>query len=303
MSDQANVFSLMAKVMADVRSVKKADTNTHFKFQFRGIDTVLDHVGPALRTHGIVVIPELREQKSETVGKSVRVTVTVAYTFYGPAGDHVTAVVPGEAMDAQDKASSKAMSVAFRTALIQAFAIPTGERDPHAGEPAGRKLAQLQNKVLEAGNQRGWDMAALSADYEAWSKGADIQAATEKDLTEYLKHLEPGSSTTMQRNTAQPEQRQAVSAPVQRENGIPVGPSKAQLAKLHATLNDCRVASREEKLQVVSTLIGRKVDSSAALTFDEARSLLDSLDKVSKDEDPAAALNLLLANANAAVPS
>jgi hypothetical protein len=199
--EQPSVIQLIAKVMNDVRSVSKADTNSHFGFKFRGIDTVLDHVAPALREHGVVVIPELREQSSEVVGKSVRVLVKVAYTFYGPKGDSITAVVPGEAMDAQDKASSKAMSVAFRTALIQALAIPTGERDPHAGEPVGRKLIQLQQKVKIAGAAKGFEsFAELRDDYSLWSQGADIEAATEKDLADYLKHLDPSSTTRMQRS-------------------------------------------------------------------------------------------------------
>lgn len=203
MSDELpTVIQLIARVMNDVRAVGKSDTNSHFKFQFRGIDTVLDAVGPALRTHGVVVIPELREQSSEVVGKSIRVLVKVAYTFYGPAGDHITAIVPGEAMDAQDKASSKAMSVAFRTALIQALSIPTGERDPHAGEPVGRKRIQLMKKLETAAPAKGLNSwAELRDDYALWSEGADFEAATDKDLEDYLKHLDPSATTRMQRNS------------------------------------------------------------------------------------------------------
>ncbi|AHH98215.1 ERF family protein [Kutzneria albida] len=194
------VIQSLTNVMRDVRSVSKSDTNTHFGFRFRGIDIVLEHVAPALREHGVVVIPEVLEQTSELVGKNNRVVVKVAYTFWGPAGDKVTAVVPGEAMDAQDKASSKAMSVAFRTALIQALAIPTGERDPHAGEPVGRKLIQLQQQVKAAGAVKGLaTMQALREDYALWSQGAEIEAADEKDLADYLKHLKPAATQTMQR--------------------------------------------------------------------------------------------------------
>jgi len=196
-----SVIQLIARVMNDVRAVGKSDTNSHFKFQFRGIDTVLDAVGPALRTHGVVVIPELREQTSETVKNSVRVVVKVAYTFYGPRGDSVTAVVPGEAMDAQDKASSKAMSVAFRTALIQALSIPTGERDPHAGEPVGRQRIQVMKKLEAAAPAKGLNSwAELRDDYVLWSEGADFEAATDKDLEDYLKHLDPSTTTRMQRS-------------------------------------------------------------------------------------------------------
>lgn len=203
--EKPTVIELMTEVMRQVTSVKKSDTNSHFGFSFRGIDTVLDSVGPALRDHGVVTIPELREQSSEIVGKSHRVIVKVAYTFYGPRGDSVTAVVPGEAMDAQDKASSKAMSVAYRTALIQALAIPTGERDPHAGPAASTKLVRLQAEVKQAMTERSWDWPELRGDYTEWSQGAEIEAADEKDLADYLKHLKPGAVKTMQRRPAAPD--------------------------------------------------------------------------------------------------
>jgi hypothetical protein len=58
------------------------------------------------------------------------VKVKVTYTFIGQAGDAISATVVGEAMDAGDKATAKAMSVAFRTALLQALCLPTDEPDP-----------------------------------------------------------------------------------------------------------------------------------------------------------------------------
>ncbi|MCO1575001.1 ERF family protein [Crossiella sp. SN42] len=193
------VVQLIGAVMREVTAVKKRDTNSHFGFTFRGIDTVLDSVAPALRDHGVVIIPTVRDKTMEKDGKNNRVVLTVDYTFYGPAGDHITATVVGEAMDAQDKATSKAMSVAFRIALLQCFAIPTGERDPHAGAPITTKLAALKTKVWKQAQSRGWDMNQLREEFTLWSGGADIEVATEKDLTDYLKHLDPSTVTTMQR--------------------------------------------------------------------------------------------------------
>jgi len=50
----------------------------------------------------------------------------------GPGGDRLEATVAGEAMDAGDKATAKAMSVAFRIVLLQALALPTDDTDPDA---------------------------------------------------------------------------------------------------------------------------------------------------------------------------
>lgn len=204
MTEQSSVIELLSAVMRQVRSVKKKDLNSHFNFNFRGIDTVLDAVGPALRDHGIVVIPELREQSCEVVGKSVRVLVKVAYTFYGPKGDSITAVVPGEAMDSQDKASSKAMSVAFRTALIQALAIPTGERDPHAGAPVTTKMAKLREQAKKLMTDKEWSADEMADDYVTWSRGAEIGAADESDLEKYIASHAPTRTMSRARGTGAP---------------------------------------------------------------------------------------------------
>jgi hypothetical protein len=121
--------------MADVREVKKEDRNTGLNFNFRGIDAVVNAVGPALRTHSVIVLPKVQDYTATPVttanGKSsIHVIVKVEYTFVGPAGDSLSAVVIGEAMDYGDKAVAKAMSVAFRIALLQALTLPTDDPDP-----------------------------------------------------------------------------------------------------------------------------------------------------------------------------
>ncbi len=132
------IHEALTEVMKAVPVVRKEDRNSAQNFSFRGIDATLNAVGPALRTHGVVVRPKLVEHNAEaiTVGRNATpmrsVTVLVEYAFTGPEGDSLVCLVPGEAMDAGDKAYSKAMSVAFRTALLQTLALPTDERDPDA---------------------------------------------------------------------------------------------------------------------------------------------------------------------------
>lgn len=137
MADHSSVIQALAAVADDVRSVRKSDVNEHQRFNFRGIDAVLNAVGPAFRTHGVVCIPETEAVDLDTVhttnGKaSTRALVRVRYKFYGPAGDSVEAVVTGESWDMGDKATAKAYSVAYRTALLQTLTIPTDEPDPDA---------------------------------------------------------------------------------------------------------------------------------------------------------------------------
>lgn len=135
----SEIYSLMSKVMEDVGAVRKADRNDHQNFNFRGIDAVTNAASPAFRKHGVIVFPELQSIEYATIeiGKDRKlqsnVRVQVTYTFVAASdGSKIQATVAAEAMDAGDKATAKAMSVAFRTCLIQALCLPTDEIDPDA---------------------------------------------------------------------------------------------------------------------------------------------------------------------------
>lgn len=132
-----SIYAALANVMADVGHVAKAERNTQGRgYNFRGIDAVVNAVGPALRKHQVIVVPDVRTYEYGEIlsGKDRtpmgHARVVVAYTFYGPDGDSIVSSTAGEAFDSGDKATAKAMSVAFRTALLQALALPTDEPDP-----------------------------------------------------------------------------------------------------------------------------------------------------------------------------
>ena len=132
------IFQLIANAKENVGSVAKKERNNSQNFNFRGIDAVVNAVAPVFNELGIINVPEVTEHEYEqvTVGakQSVmgHVQLIVKYTFYGPEGDSIVATVAGEAMDAGDKACAKAMSVAYRTALLQVLNLPTDEPDPDA---------------------------------------------------------------------------------------------------------------------------------------------------------------------------
>lgn len=213
------IHQALSAVMGDVRSVGKNDRNQTQGFSFRGIDAVVNAVGPALRAHGVVVVPDVRDLRFETVEVGQKrtamghVLVTVGYRFYGPAGDHIDTCTVGEAMDAGDKAVSKAMSVAFRTCLLQALALPTTDIDPDAetyeraptvpeltkpverikGNPGPDEwtvdpLAAAKRDVWAvAHDDLGMDKDGLAAHY-ADRQGGVLAEASVEELTAYL-HL------------------------------------------------------------------------------------------------------------------
>lgn len=135
MAEQMTVHQALSKVMAEVQAVRKDSKNQAQRFNFRGIDAVMNAVGPALRKHGVVILPEEvdvhRTNGTTANGKqTAEVVVKVTYRVYGPNGDSIHGKVAAEAMDFGDKAIAKAMSVAYRTFLLQALTIPTDEPDP-----------------------------------------------------------------------------------------------------------------------------------------------------------------------------
>jgi hypothetical protein len=158
---ETSIVAALGAVMGDIQAVGKKDRNNQQGYDFRGIDAVVNAVGPALRKHGVIAVPHKSEAKYRDVltnsGKPSReCTVTVTYRFYGPAGDFIECEVPGESMDFGDKGAPKAMSVAYRIALLQALCIPTHEPEPDAqsyerAAPAARQWDPVEQDVLRTG--------------------------------------------------------------------------------------------------------------------------------------------------------
>lgn len=153
------------KVMEAVQAVKKTGYNKQQDYSFRGIDAVVNAAGPAVREHGVMVLPSLLDTQYRDVEVGQRrtlmreVTVKVRYTIFGPAGDVLTVpgdpefgVVPGESLDSGDKGTAKAMSVAYRTFLLQALMIPTDEPDPDS--TSVERSAAVRQVVLNKGQAK-----------------------------------------------------------------------------------------------------------------------------------------------------
>lgn len=130
------IIKQLSAVMADVGAVRKTEKNSAQGFNFRGIDAVTNAVFPAMVKHGVVVVPTVVASSYDTVTVGRNATqmgharVTVEYQFFAGDGSTISATVCAESMDSGDKATAKAMSVAFRTALLQALCLPTDEIDP-----------------------------------------------------------------------------------------------------------------------------------------------------------------------------
>ena len=115
--------------------IGKLHTNSIEQYQYRSIDDVLNRLGPLLARHGLCVLPRvLRRESEDRTGDAgvllVSVRLLVAFDLVS-ARDGSRHVVKawGEALDHGDKGTAKAMSAAFKGAMLQTFCIPVGNAE------------------------------------------------------------------------------------------------------------------------------------------------------------------------------
>lgn len=132
-----HVLAAITHIMRVVGPVGKDSFNEQQRFNFRGIEAVVNALQPWLAEQGIITIPRVtgRTYEQVRIGSNGTLTghaiVDVTYTFVSSVdGSREEVAVYGEAMDVGDKALSKAQSVAWRTALIQTFSLATSDPDP-----------------------------------------------------------------------------------------------------------------------------------------------------------------------------
>ena len=152
-----NIFETISAVMDDIGAIGKTSKNTTQGFMFRGIDAVMNAINPALVKYKLFIVPEVLEQSREERqttkgGTLIYSIVKVKYTFYAEDGSNISAIVIGEGMDSGDKATNKAMSIAFKYACFQVFCIPTEEMvdpDKESHEVTPARISEKDAKILE----------------------------------------------------------------------------------------------------------------------------------------------------------
>ena len=136
------IYGLIGQAIKEVGAIGKdgeaRNASGKKMYNFRGIDAVYNALNPVFAKLGLFVVPEVLEQTREerqttTGGNLIYSILKIRFTVYAPDGSNVSAVVIGEGMDSGDKASNKAMSVAFKYAAFELLCIPTEEMiDPDA---------------------------------------------------------------------------------------------------------------------------------------------------------------------------
>ena len=140
--------------------IPKARTNVKDDYQYRSIDDVLGRLAPLLAKHRLCVLPRIiRRECTERAGLGQEalsnVHVLVAYDLISSRDGTCHRVrASGEALDPSDKATAKALSAAYKSAMLQTFCIPVGN------EEADAFSHRVRSNCLGAEPPQGWPIWA-----------------------------------------------------------------------------------------------------------------------------------------------
>jgi hypothetical protein len=137
--------------------IPKTHTNVQDQYHYRSIDDVLNRLAPLLAKHGLCVLPRaLRREAEDRVGEAesllTSVRLLVAFDVVSCRdGSSCTAKAWGEALDAGDKGTSKAVSAAYKSAMLQLFCVPVTTEDADASSH------RLKARSREREPVQGWE--------------------------------------------------------------------------------------------------------------------------------------------------
>jgi hypothetical protein len=155
-----SVYAAINAISAELAKagIAKSHVNEADDYHYRSIDDVLDRLAPLLASHRLCVLPRVvertlveRHDDGERLLFHVALKVAFTLTSVDDGTSHIVEAY-GEALDPSDKATAKAMSAAFKSAMIQTFCIPlAGSEDPDRTSPR----ASLRTHVAEP--LQGWE--------------------------------------------------------------------------------------------------------------------------------------------------
>lgn len=173
------IYDAICGVMEDIGAVGKNDLNKTQGFRYRGIDAVMNALNPAMIKNKVFCVPEIleqnREERQSTRGSMLIYSICrIRYRFFTTDGSFVDAITVGEGMDSGDKATNKAMAIAFKYACFQTFCIPTEDLmdDPDKESPESKGKKQKPKgtqKETITGSADAGSSATIGADQEKLS--------------------------------------------------------------------------------------------------------------------------------------
>jgi len=140
--------------------ISKSRTNPIELYQYRSIDDVLNRLAPLIAEHRLCILPRVIERisidrPSPPTPMRVNVLVRVAFDLVSVEDGSIhTLEAFGEALDEGDKGTAKAMSAAYKAAMLQAFCIPVAGTEDADASSSGHVA---RPSVLTGEPVEGWE--------------------------------------------------------------------------------------------------------------------------------------------------
>lgn len=144
------IYKKIPVIMWKIGVIGKDRTNKIQNYQFRWIDDMYNALNQHLTEEKVfftseILSTEREERESKNGGTLIYSVITMKFTAYAEDWSNVSSTTVGEAMDSWDKSMNKAMSTAYKYALMQIFCIPTeDDKDTENSSPEPKPKAKTQ---------------------------------------------------------------------------------------------------------------------------------------------------------------
>jgi hypothetical protein len=212
-NEQITVHEAISRVVQDVGGVGRDGYNEHQRFSFRSIEGTVNAIRPSLLQHGLTIVPTYKSvahtDYTRDDGKVVhRAVLEGTFQITGPNGDDTFVTTIGEATDMEGRATNKAMSAAFKYALLQTFQIGSGEdgdasdHAPQVRTAAPRPQASIQRPAPAASSPADRIAARAAGQQQPASAprmdtGESVNDAQKKNLWRLFKKMEAEQGWTL----------------------------------------------------------------------------------------------------------
>lgn len=164
---QGLIYGKIADILKKIEPITKGQKNEKQNYNFRGIDDVYNELNRHLAEARVFFTSQIlnttrEDRQTPKGGTAITAILTIRWKIFAEDGSFITTETVGEGVDyGGDKASSKAMSAAYKYAFLQLFCIPTQEE----------KVTNEQSNHIEA------------------MQPIKITIAQKQKITEYYKEL------------------------------------------------------------------------------------------------------------------
>ena len=154
------IYKKIPVIMWKIGVIGKDRTNKIQNYQFRWIDDMYNALNQHLTEEKVfftseILSTEREERESKNGWTLIYSVITMKFTAYAEDWSNVSSTTVGEAMDSWDKSMNKAMSTAYKYALMQIFCIPTeDDKDTENSSPEPKPKAKTQTVDTPTGATR-----------------------------------------------------------------------------------------------------------------------------------------------------